>query len=124
MTYVPHTEQDRQLMLAAIGALSSEALFDAVPVEYRFPDVQLSAPLSEPEVLAELRTMAARNVDVTSRPCFLGAGAYNHFAQRVGHLTSRPSSTRPIPPTSRDQRGTLQAIFEYQTMICRLTGMK
>lgn len=126
MTYVPHTEQDRQLMLAAIGALSSEALFDAVPVEYRFPDVQLPAPLSEPEVLAELRTMAARNVDVTSRPCFLGAGAYNHFVPSVvGHLTSRSEFYTAYTPYQPEiSQGTLQAIFEYQTMICRLTGME
>ncbi len=113
-------------MLAAIGAPSTGALFDAVPAEYRFPEVQLPAPLSEPEVLAELRMLAARNVDVTGRPCFLGAGAYNHFVPSVvGHLTSRSEFYTAYTPYQPEiSQGTLQATFEYQTMICRLTGME
>jgi len=113
-------------MLAAIGAPSTEALFEAVPAGYRFPEVQLPAPLSEPEVLAELRTLAAQNVDVTGRPCFLGAGAYNHFVPSVvGHLTSRSEFYTAYTPYQPEiSQGTLQAIFEYQTMICRLTGME
>ncbi len=113
-------------MLAAIGAPSCDALFEAVPAEYRFPEVRLPAPLSEPEVLAELRALAAQNVDVTGRPCFLGAGAYNHFVPSVvGHLTSRSEFYTAYTPYQPEiSQGTLQAIFEYQTMICRLTGME
>jgi glycine dehydrogenase subunit 1 len=126
MTYIPHTAEDQRAMLAAIGADSCDALFAAVPEEHRFPDVHLPAPLSEIEVLAELRELASRNDSVTDRPCFLGAGAYNHFVPSVvGHLTGRSEFYTAYTPYQPEiSQGTLQAIFEYQTMICRLTGME
>jgi glycine dehydrogenase subunit 1 len=126
MSYVPHTIEDRREMLAAIGAGSCDALFEAVPESVRFPEVDLPAPASEIEVLAELRALAARNDSVTDRPCFLGAGAYNHYVPSVvGHLTGRSEFYTAYTPYQPEiSQGTLQAIFEYQTMICRLTGME
>ena len=112
-------------MLARIGVESCEELFEAVPTSMRFPAVDLPAPLSEMEVLAELRALAARNDSVTDRPCFLGAGAYNHFVPSVvNHLTGRSEFYTAYTPYQPEiSQGTLQAIFEYQTMICELTGM-
>ncbi|MHB1317311.1 MAG: aminomethyl-transferring glycine dehydrogenase subunit GcvPA [Anaerolineae bacterium] len=126
MTYVPHTTEDTRAMLATVGTDSCEALFGAVPDEHRFPEVRLPAPLSEIEVLAELRALASRNDSAGDRPCFLGAGAYNHFVPSVvGHLTGRSEFYTAYTPYQPEiSQGTLQAIFEYQTMICRLTGME
>jgi glycine dehydrogenase subunit 1 len=126
MSYVPHTMEDRREMLAAIGADSCDALFEAVPEGVRFPAVDLPAPLSEIEVLADLRALAARNDSVTDRPCFMGAGAYNHYVPSVvSHLTGRSEFYTAYTPYQPEiSQGTLQAVFEYQTMICRLTGME
>lgn len=126
MSYVPHTASERQAMLARIGSASLRDLFEAVPEAYRFPELALPAPLSEPELLAELRGLAARNVDLSETPCFLGAGAYRHFVPSVvRHLVSRSEFYTAYTPYQPEiSQGTLQAIFEYQTMVCRLTGME
>ena len=90
MSYVPHTDAEIQEMLARIGVGDIDELFQAVPVEHRFPQIDLPEPLSEIELMAELRAMAEQNDDVLHVPCFLGAGAYNHFAPSVvDHIISR-----------------------------------
>ena len=125
MTYVPHTDAEVGEMLARIGVGDIDELFEAVPAEHRFPQVDLPEPLSEMELMAELRAMAEQNDDVLHVPCFLGAGAYNHFAPSVvDHIISRSEFyTAYTPYQAEASQGTLQAIFEYQSMICALTGM-
>ncbi|MGI6367117.1 MAG: aminomethyl-transferring glycine dehydrogenase subunit GcvPA [Anaerolineae bacterium] len=125
MTYLPLTDRERVEMLARIGVPSTETLFQAVPEEVRYPELRLPAPLSEPEILAELRALGAQNVAVTDRACFLGAGACNHFVPSiVAHITSRSEFYTAYTPYQPEiSQGTLQVIFEYQTMIARLTGM-
>ena len=126
MSYVPHTEAEQRAMLQRIGSASVRGLFAAVPEAHRFPEVALPPPLSEPELLTELRGLAAQNVDLVDRPCFLGAGAYRHFVPSVvRHIISRSEFYTAYTPYQPEiSQGTLQTIFEYQTMICRLTGME
>ncbi|MGI9616358.1 MAG: aminomethyl-transferring glycine dehydrogenase subunit GcvPA [Acidimicrobiales bacterium] len=125
MTYVPHTDEDRQAMLAAIGARDLETLFDDVPASVRFPKLDLPPPVSEMEIERELAELAASNVDVTTRPCFLGAGSYRHFIPAtVDTVLQRGELLTSYTPYQPElSQGMLQARFEYQSMICALTGM-
>ena len=125
MTYVPHTAADRREMLAAIGVPSVEALFADVPESVRFPKVELPAPLSEAEVMRELRALSEANVDLDHAACFLGAGAYRHYVPSVvQHVLARSEFYTAYTPYQPEvSQGTLQTIFEYQSMMCALTGM-
>jgi glycine dehydrogenase subunit 1 len=125
MTYVPHTDVDRQAMLATIGVEQIEDLFADVPAAQRFPPLDLPDPLSELEVLQELQALSERNADVDHFPCFLGAGAYDHFIPSVvKHVVSRSEFYTAYTPYQPEvSQGTLQTIFEYQSMVCALTGM-
>ena len=125
MGYVPHTAADEEAMLAAIGVSSVEDLFRDVPKLHRYPEFSLPAPLSEMEALAELRDMSEQNADLDHYLCFLGAGAYNHFVPSiVDHVISRSEFYTAYTPYQPEiSQGTLQTIFEYQSMICALTGM-
>jgi glycine dehydrogenase subunit 1 len=125
MTYVPHTDAERGQMLARIGAKTVEDLFHSIPAEYRFPPITLPQPLSEPELMAELLNLSEANVDLQHAACFLGAGAYHHYIPSVvQHLIGRNEFYTAYTPYQPEiSQGTLQAIFEYQTMICELTGM-
>ncbi len=126
MRYLPHTEEDVRQMLATIGVASIEALFCEVP-----PAVRLQRPLLLPEALAEsdllreLRQLAARNATAADHSSFLGGGAYNHFIPAVvDQLISRSEFYTAYTPYQPEiSQGTLQAIFEFQTLICQLTGM-
>jgi glycine dehydrogenase subunit 1 len=126
MSYVPHSDADRQDMLAEVGVESVEELFVDVPESVRYPEVKLPRPLSEMEILAELRAMSERNADLNHHACFLGAGAYDHFVPSVvGHVTGRSEFyTAYTPYQAEVSQGTLQTIFEYQSMVCALTGME
>jgi glycine dehydrogenase subunit 1 len=126
MSYVANTAADQAAMLAAIGAESVEALFEVVPKAARFPKLKLSRPLSEMEVLAELERMADENADANHYAWFLGAGAYNHFVPSVvPQLQMRGEFyTAYTPYQPEASQGTLQAIFEYQSMLAELTGME
>lgn len=125
MTYVPHTDEDRQSMLAAIGAPDLETLFDDVPASVRFPDLDLPPPVSEMEIDRELAELAGSNVDVTTRPSFLGAGSYRHYIPAtVDTVLQRGELLTSYTPYQPElSQGMLQARFEYQSMICALTGM-
>ncbi len=125
MSFIPNTAADRERMLSAIGVSSLEDLFHDVPKEHRFPRLSLPPALSEMETLAELEKMSRLNADCGQAACFLGAGAYNHFIPAVvDFLVSRSEfATAYTPYQPEISQGTLQAIFEYQTMIARLTGM-
>jgi len=126
MSFIPNTDADRKRMLEAIGVAGVDELFADVPAESRYPRLDLPSPVSEMEALGELEELARRDLDCTRAPCFLGAGAYRHFIPSVvDFVVSRSEfSTAYTPYQPEISQGTLQAIFEYQTMIARLTGME
>ena len=126
MTYLPHTDADVAEMLAAIGVERVEDLFHDVPADRRFPDLNLPEPLSEMEIMAELQAMTEENLDTGHFSCFLGAGAYDHYIPRiVDHVISRSEFYTAYTPYQPEiSQGTLQSIFEYQSMVCALTGME
>jgi glycine cleavage system P protein (glycine dehydrogenase) subunit 1 len=125
MRYLPKSQSERQEMLAAIGAKSIEKLFESVPAKYRLREpLKLPGPLSEMEIIDYFRQRAAENSrGFTS---FLGAGVYSHvrsvvtdaLVQRGEFLTSY------TPYQAEISQGTLQAIFEFQTLMCQLTGQE
>jgi glycine dehydrogenase subunit 1 len=126
MSYVPHTERERRDMLAAIGVARIEELFADVPAQVRFPELKLPAALAEQYLVREMQVLAARNFPVDPALSFLGAGVYHHFRPAtVDYVLSRgefyTSYTQYQPEVSQ---GMLQALFEYQSMVCRLTGME
>ncbi len=125
MTYIPHTEKNRQDMLAAIGVDKIDDLYCMVPEKVRFPDLDLPEPLSEMEMMEELQFLSEMNVDGRQFSCFLGAGAYNHYIPAVvDHILRRNEFYTAYTPYQPEiSQGTLQTIFEYQSMICQLTGM-
>jgi glycine dehydrogenase subunit 1 len=126
MNYIPHTDADRSAMLAEIGVERVEDLFHDVPAACRFPTLELPEPVSEMEIMAELQAMSEENLDVGHYTSFLGAGAYHHYVPRVvDHLISRAEFFTAYTPYQPEiSQGTLQSIFEYQSMICALTGME
>jgi len=126
MSYIPHSDEDRKAMLAAIGVRSIEDLFEDVPAHARFPELDLPSALSEMEARWELETLAGANFATVDGPCFLGAGAYRHFVPAVVDAVLRRGEfyTAYTPYQPEISQGTLQAIFEYQTMICALTRME
>jgi len=126
MSYIPHTEADRAAMLAEIGVETLDELFSDVPEAMRYPELRLPEPLSEMEILRELRKMSERNADLDRYACFLGAGAYNHFIpSTVSHVMGRAEFYTAYTPYQPEiSQGTLQSIYEYQSMVCQLTGME
>ena len=124
--YVPNTEDDRRVMLRAIGVESVEELFADIPEGYRRPALDLPAPLSELELRRELQALSELNLVPGRVPCFLGGGAYDHFVPSVvGHVISRGElATAYTPYQPEVSQGTLQAIFEFQSMVCQLLGME
>jgi glycine dehydrogenase subunit 1 len=126
MSFLSLTEQDRKDMLAAIGVDSIDALFEQIPRGVRLErELDLEPPLSEPELVAHLSDLAARNVDASREVSFLGAGIYDHYVPAVvdAVLARGEFLTAYTPYQPEMSQGVLQAIFEYQTAICELTGM-
>jgi glycine dehydrogenase subunit 1 len=125
MTYIPHTDLERQQMLAAIGVTTIEDIFEDVPSSHRFPALNLPKPVSEMEAVAELSALAEANEHAGDFALFRGAGAYHHFIPSVvSHMISRGEFLTAYTPYQPEvSQGTLQAIFEYQSMMCALTGM-
>lgn len=123
--FIPNTDTDRAEMLAAIGVNSIAELFSDVPRETMNCTLDLPPALSELELMRELRALAGRNANLAEYACFLGAGAYNHFIPAtVPHLIFRSEFyTSYTPYQAEISQGTLQTIFEYQSMLCDLTGM-
>ena len=127
MGYIPHTEGELQAMTRRIGVEhADDLLLASVPQAHAFPEIDLPEPVSEMEIMAELREMSEANADLQHVPCFLGAGAYNHFIPSVvDHVLSRSEFYTAYTPYQPEvSQGTLQGIFEYQSMICALTGME
>jgi len=124
--YTPTTDPDREAMLAAIGVSSVDELFDTIPEELRLGrPLELEDGLSETEVYERLRELAARNADAESELCFLGAGMYDHYVPAiVDAITSRSEFLTPYTPYQPEiSQGGLQAMFEFQTAMCELTGL-
>ncbi len=126
MTFMPHTDADRRAMLEAIGLGSTDELFRDVPQSVRFPDLDLPDELTEMEAVAELGEIASYNLPANESAIFLGAGAYHHYIPSVvDHILRRGEFFTAYTPYQPEiSQGTLQAIFEYQSMICALTGME
>lgn len=125
MPYIPATDADREEMLSLIGVKDIASLFSDVPSSKRFPELKLPQGLSEYEVLSEVEEMSAKNLSADGRAWFLGAGAYNHFIPSVvSALASRGEFLTAYTPYQPEvSQGTLQAIFEYQSMAAELLGM-
>ena len=126
MAYVPHTEAERTEMLAAIGVDRVDRLFGDVPEAVRFPKLKLPPAASEIDIEREMRALAAANVGATAEACFLGAGAYHHYRPAtVDYVLQRGELYTAYTPYQPEvSQGVLQALFEYQSMICRLTAME
>jgi len=125
--YIPHTEGDVQRMLEKIGVASLGELFAPIPGKHRLErPLDLPRAAAEQELLAELKDLAARNASTETHAWFLGAGTYPHFIpSAVDAIASRSEFyTAYTPYQAEISQGTLQAIFEWQTMICGLTGLE
>ncbi|MGB2952773.1 MAG: aminomethyl-transferring glycine dehydrogenase subunit GcvPA [Gaiellaceae bacterium] len=126
MSYLSLTADDRQAMLEAVGVSSIEELFADIPAGVRFErELDLEPPLSEQEIVEHLSELAARNVHTGEELSFLGAGIYDHYVPAVvdAVLARGELLTAYTPYQPEMSQGVLQAIFEYQTAICELTGM-
>jgi len=127
MRFIPHTERDIREMLETIGVQNVDQLFAGIPANLQLGNNHLDLPaaLSEGEVISALRQIQMRNPDTEEISSFLGAGAYRHYSPAVvGSLIQRGEfSTSYTPYQAEVSQGTLQAIFEFQTMIAMLTGM-
>ena len=127
MRYIPHTESDVEQMLEAIGVDSLDELFSTVPAKHRLDrSLDLKRAASEQELVGELSRLAARNANSDTHDWFLGGGVYAHFVpSAVDALISRTEFYSAYTPYQAEiSQGTLQAVFEWQTMICGLTGME
>ena len=126
MNYVQNTDADRKAMLAQVGAASIDELMSVIPTDCRFDGpLEVEPALSEDELLRHMRQLAERNVSADDHPSFLGAGAYHHFCPAlVDSLVSRTEFwTAYTPYQPEASQGTLRTILEWQTMMCRLTGL-
>ncbi len=126
MTYIPHSPLERDAMLGTIGVKNLEALFTDVPAKVRFPDLKLPPALTEMEAAAELGELSLANENIrTELVSFLGAGAYHHYIPAaVDYILRRGEFYTAYTPYQPEiSQGTLQAIFEYQSVIAALTGM-
>jgi glycine dehydrogenase subunit 1 len=126
VSYLSITDADREEMLAAIGVSSVDALFEQVPPGVRFGrELDVPPALGEAELVRHIEELAARNVHTGAEISFLGAGIYDHYVPSVADvvLSRGEFLTAYTPYQPEMSQGVLQAIFEYQTVICELTGM-
>lgn len=124
--YLPMTEEDQKEMLSAIGVSGIDELFSDIPEKVRFKgEYNIKAAKPESALIRELTQMADRNADLKRNSSFLGAGVYDHYIPViVDHVLSRSEFYTAYTPYQPEiSQGELQAIFEFQTMICELTGM-
>jgi len=126
MDYIQNTPADASDMLKSIGVKSIDDLFASIPEAVRLKrPLEIPPALPEQDLLAHLSALAARNRTFDAGRCFLGAGAYNHYVPAVvDALFSRGEFLSAYTPYQAEaSQGTLQHIFEFQSMICELTGM-
>ncbi|MBI4514142.1 MAG: aminomethyl-transferring glycine dehydrogenase subunit GcvPA [Gemmatimonadetes bacterium] len=125
MAYVPHSDADRADMMRVAGVRSVEELFADIPEKFRLPEpLDLPEPLSEWEAVRLLQRLAAQNVGIDA--CFAGAGMYDHHTPAaLDHVLRRSEFTTAYTPYQAEvSQGTLQVIYEFQTMVCELLGME
>ena len=126
MRYIPNSPEERGEMLKLVGLNSAEELFRSIPQDVQLNRaLNVTEPLSEMELLAGMETLANKNA-AAKRPSFLGAGAYSHYSPTVvDHLIQRSEFFTSYTPYQPEiSQGTLQYIFEFQTLVCQLTGME
>jgi glycine dehydrogenase subunit 1 len=125
MAFVPLTAAEREAMLKQIGVTSVADLFVDIPQAVRFPHLDVPAPLTEIEAVAKLSELAARNRHIGQLACFVGAGAYNHYIPSVvGHMMGRSEFYTSYTPYQPEMaQGTLQYMFEFQSLVCDLFEM-
>jgi glycine dehydrogenase subunit 1 len=126
MRYIPNSPEERAEMLASIGLSNASELFRSIPADVQLNrKLNITDPFAESEVITAMEEMAARNTAAT-KPSFLGAGVYSHFSPTiVDHLIQRSEFFTSYTPYQPEiSQGTLQYIFEFQTLICQLTGME
>lgn len=124
--YIPHTDQETREMLEAVGAKDIKALFKDIPEKFRFPKLTLPPAMTEMEIMAEMQNIAQANETTQDLVCFLGAGAYNHYTPAAVDMLLKRGEfyTAYTPYQPEIAQGTLQVIFEYQSLITALTGME
>ncbi|HEX6125207.1 MAG TPA: aminomethyl-transferring glycine dehydrogenase subunit GcvPA [Pyrinomonadaceae bacterium] len=126
MRYIPNSPEERSEMLSAVGLTSADELFRSIPGDVQLGrPLDITDPLAEPEVIATMEGLAAKNTAAT-KPSFLGAGVYSHYSPTiVDHLIQRSEFFTSYTPYQPEiSQGTLQYIFEFQTLVCQLTGME
>lgn len=126
MNYIPNTEEEQEKLLARIGVGSVEELFLDIPESLRLQrPLKVAGGLSEPELVKHVKALAKQNGDLDTYTSFLGAGAYEHFIPSfVDQILLRSEFYTAYTPYQPEiSQGTLQAIYEYQTLVCELTGM-
>ena len=126
MPFIFNTPEDQQAMLSAIGAESIEELFECVPDSMKLNrELDLPPALSEMSLAQHMQSLAEKNLAAGQSPCFMGGGSYDHFIPAVVDMVAGRSEfyTSYTPYQPEVSQGNLQATFEYQSMICELTGM-
>ena len=124
--YIPNTLEDEKVMLKSIGAESIQDLFSDIPDDVKFNrELNINPPMSELEVQKHVKSLWSKNKSTEELVCFLGAGVYDHYIPSIiKHIVSRSEFYTAYTPYQPEiSQGTLQAIFEYQTLICNLTGL-
>lgn len=124
--YISNSDVDRQEMLKAIGVKSVEELFEDIPLSHRDPALDILPALAEMDLKRHMGRMASKNVSLDTTPSFLGGGCYRHFVPSVvPHIIGRSEFYTSYTPYQPEvSQGNLQAMFEYQSLICQLTGME
>ncbi|HRP02625.1 MAG TPA: aminomethyl-transferring glycine dehydrogenase subunit GcvPA [Candidatus Kapabacteria bacterium] len=126
MTFVPNTDQERQQMLNTIGVNSFDEIISNIPEKFKLKEpLNLPPSLSEMEAFNFLQNLSNKNITSATNSCYLGGGAYDHYIPSiVDSVLQKPEfKTAYTPYQAEVSQGTLQAMYEYQTMICELTGM-
>ncbi len=125
MSYLVHSDEDRKKMLEYIGIKDVKELFKSIPEEIVCPKIDLPKPLNEKELVGKLEDIAVKNKTLNKFSSFIGGGAYNHFIPSVVKYIESLSQfyTSYTPYQAEISQGTLQYIFEFQSLVCRLTGM-
>lgn len=123
--FIPHTPSETREMLDTIGVSSLKDLFKDVPVKFRFPSLNLPPAMTEMEIMVELQSLSNANNSTDEMVSFLGAGAYRHYIPAAVDMLLRRGEfyTAYTPYQPEISQGTLQSIFEYQSLIASLTGM-
>lgn len=126
MDFTPHVTDEVAEMLATVGAASVSSLFDSIPPKVRLGrDLDIPAGVSEMEIMEEMRRLATANLSTDELICFAGAGSYDHFIPSVVWALAGRSEyyTSYTPYQAELAQGVLQTLFEYQSMICEITGL-